>query len=326
MYDNVGECKRQCKRLACSPRTGVEPGSVVSRGGWAARGDQEHVGCPLPRPTRQLRTVGSGNDMMLETREYPNVLRTGRSAGRCRHVPGDGTRPDHRRRDLPAGDSVRLTSQNSNSDQEGNTRARGTPHPARQPGESGTRGPRSTVKHRPADVVPQPLVVQYKLANRLRDLVMLPLALESSRSLTLAFRRRSTCGLDRIGGRTELVRGDVCDGPGLASSVRGVPCGPAQVSGRAHCMAARHASLGHLDLATRPGACTLDRLTGSWVLRLSRLEEVKDMFRARCRPKSEEMVIRISQSPTAADRHEARVPDLRQDHGWTPSACIRTTS
>ena len=54
MYDNVGECRRQCKRLACCPGTGVEPGSVVSRGGSAARGDQEHVGYPLPRPTRQV--------------------------------------------------------------------------------------------------------------------------------------------------------------------------------------------------------------------------------------------------------------------------------
>jgi hypothetical protein len=87
MYDNVGERKRQCKRLACYPGTGVEPGSVLSRGGSAARRDQEHVGCPLPRPPRQLRAVGSGNDMMLETREYPSVLRTGRSPGRCRHVP-----------------------------------------------------------------------------------------------------------------------------------------------------------------------------------------------------------------------------------------------
>jgi hypothetical protein len=59
----------------------------------------------------------------------------------------------------------------------------------------------------------------------------------------------------------------------------------------------------------------LDRLTRSWVLRLSRLEEVKDVLRARCRPKSEEMVIRIGEGPTAADRHEARVSDLREDHG-----------
>ena len=58
----------------------------------------------------------------------------------------------------------------------------------------------------------------------------------------------------------------------------------------------------------------LDRLTRSRVLRLSRLEEVKDVLRARCRPKGKELVIRIGEGPTAADRHEARVPDLREDH------------
>lgn len=30
------------------------------------------------------------------------------------------------------------------------------------------------------------------------------------------------------------------------------------------------------------------------------------------------MVIRICEGPTAANRHEARVPDLREDHGWHP--------
>src|ERR1700756_5372052 len=96
---------------------------------------------------------------------------------------------------------------------------------------------RSAVKHRPADVVPQPLVVKYELANRVRKLVTLPLALESTCRLALALRHSSACGLDRVGGRTELVRGDVCDGPGLASSIRGMPCCPTQISGRAHCMA-----------------------------------------------------------------------------------------
>jgi hypothetical protein len=80
-------------------------------------------------------------------------------------------------------------------------------------------------------------------------------------------------------------------------------------------MAARRASLGHLDVTTHPGAGMLDRLTRPWVLRPSRLEEVKDMLRATCRPKSQEMVIRIGEGPTAADRHEAGVPDLREDHG-----------
>jgi hypothetical protein len=80
-------------------------------------------------------------------------------------------------------------------------------------------------------------------------------------------------------------------------------------------MAARCASLHHRDLTTHPGAGVLDRFTWSWVLRLNRLEQVKDMLRARRRPKGEEMMIRISEGPTATKRDEARVPNLREDHG-----------
>src|SRR5438876_10636052 len=123
----------------------------------------------------------------------------------------------------------------------------------------------SAVEHRPADVVAQPLVVEYELANRVRELVVLPPALESPCDLALSFRGSSTCGLDRIGGRTELVRRDVCDGRGLTGSVCGMPCCPAQVSGRGHCVAGRIASLGHRDLAAHPRADLLDRLTRSRV-------------------------------------------------------------
>jgi hypothetical protein len=122
-------------------------------------------------------------------------------------------------------------------------------------------------------------------------LVTLPLALESPRGIAPALGRGSTYGLDRIGGRTKFVRGDVCDDPGLASSVRGIPRCPTQVSGRAHCMAARRASLHHPHLTPRPSAGVLDRLTWSLVVWLSRLEQVKDVLRARRRPKGEEMVI-----------------------------------
>ena len=55
------------------------------------------------------------------------------------------------------------------------------------------------------------------------------------------------------------MRGDVRDGGGLARSVGGKPGCSTQVSGRAHCMATRRASLGHIDLATHPGAGMLDR-------------------------------------------------------------------
>jgi hypothetical protein len=81
-------------------------------------------------------------------------------------------------------------------------------------------------------------------------------------------------------------------------------------------MAARRASLHHLDLTTHPCAGVLDRFTWSWILRLNRLEQVKDVLRTRRRPKSEETMIRISEGPTATKCDEARVPDLREDHGW----------
>jgi hypothetical protein len=187
----------------------------------------------------------------------------------------------------------------------------------RAAGRSGgpSRGCRSAVECRPADVVPQPLVVQYELANPWRELVTLPVALEPTRGLTCAIRRGRTCGLDRIGGRAELVRGDVCDGPGLPCSVRRMTCSTTQIPGRAHRLTARRTSLHHRDLATHPGACVLDRPTRSGVVRSDRFKEGKDVLRARGRPQGEKVVIRLGESATAADRHETRVPHFWQDHG-----------
>src|SRR5256714_3413889 len=125
----------------------------------------------------------------------------------------------------------------------------------------------SAAEHRPADVVPCPLVVEDELANRLRELVALPPALEFPGAFALSFRSGSTGGLDRIGGRTELVRGDVCDDRRLAGSVGGMACWPTQVSGRGHGMATRRASLGHRDLATRPRPGVLDCLTRLRIVR-----------------------------------------------------------
>jgi hypothetical protein len=83
-------------------------------------------------------------------------------------------------------------------------------------------------------------------------------------------------------------------------------------------MAARRPRLGHRDLAPRPGTGLLNRLTRSWIVRLSGLEEIKDVLRARRRPQGEEMVICVSESPTAADRHKTRVAVFRQDHMQRP--------
>lgn len=147
--------------------------------------------------------------------------------------------------------------------------------------------------------------------NRFWELVALPAALELSRAVALCFRRGRAGGFDRIGSRAKLVGGDVGDGRGLAGRVRGMPRCPAQVSSRGVGMAGGRASLGHADLAARPGAGLLDRLTRSQVFGLSRLEAVKDVLRAGCRPQGKELVIRIGESPTAADRHETRVAVFR---------------
>jgi hypothetical protein len=83
---------------------------------------------------------------------------------------------------------------------------------------------------------------------------------------------------------------------------------------------AGRACLHHLDLATRPSPSVLDRITRPCVARSDGLEEIEDVLRARSSPKSEQVVIRIDQSPAAADRHEPGVPDLRQDHRGIHSA------
>jgi len=71
----------------------------------------------------------------------------------------------------------------------------------------------------------------------------------------------------------------------------------------------------------------LDRLTRSWILGPNRLEQVKDVLRARGSPQGEEMVVGIGESPTTSDRHEARVPDLREDHGrpWAAAQWAMST-
>jgi hypothetical protein len=110
------------------------------------------------------------------------------------------------------------------------------------------------------------------------------------------------------------VRGDVGDGPGLAGGVRGMAGSPTQLSSCPHRSAARRAGLHHRDLAPHPGPRVLDRLARSRIPGLCRLEEAKDVLCARGSPQSEETVIGIGESPTTADRYEARVPDLREDH------------
>ena len=177
---------------------------------------------------------------------------------------------------------------------------------------------RSAVEDRPADAVAQSLVVKHEVADRPWKPVTLPPALGPARGLRRAVRRGGPRGLDRVGGRAEVVGGDVRHGARLPGRVRGVARCPALVSRRPHGMAARRAGLRHRDLAAGPGAGMTDGLPRPRVPGVSRLEQVQDVLSASRRPQGEQVVIAVRQGPAAADRHQARVAHLRQDHGRAP--------
>src|ERR1700712_5318712 len=103
---------------------------------------------------------------------------------------------------------------------------------------------------------------------------MLPTALEQPRARVLMSRHCCTRGLDRVGGSTELVGGDMRNYCSLAGGVGGVPPRSVQVAGRLHGMATRCPGLRHADLAARPCPDLLDRLTGPVVGGPYRLEQV----------------------------------------------------
>ena len=81
----------------------------------------------------------------------------------------------------------------------------------------------STIEHRPADIISEPLVVQNKLSDRLRQLLALPLALAPAYILFFPFRCSRTRGLDRVGRSTQLVCGDMRHHCGLTGGKCGVP-------------------------------------------------------------------------------------------------------
>jgi hypothetical protein len=172
----------------------------------------------------------------------------------------------------------------------------------------------SAVEHRPTDVVPQPLIVKDEFADRIRELIALPPALEPA-GARLASRGRRARRLDRVGGSTELVRGDMRDYCRLARCICGMPSGSAQLSGRTHGMPTRRTGLRHPDLAARPCPNLLDRLTGPRIGGVHRLEEIQNVLCTRGRPQGEEPMVGVGERPPTADSDEAGIAVLWEDHG-----------
>jgi hypothetical protein len=177
----------------------------------------------------------------------------------------------------------------------------------------------SEIEYRPADLISQPLIIQDKIANRIRQLVALPEAFKPARTIPLAFRRICrycrTHGLDRVGRGAQLVRGDVRYRRSLTGSIRGMARRSAQIPSRTHRMAGRRAGLGHRDLSAHPCPSLLNCVTWPGVFGLRLLEEVQDVLRTRGRPQSEKVMVCIRERPTSADGGEARVAIFGEDHG-----------
>lgn len=184
---------------------------------------------------------------------------------------------------------------------------------------------RLAVERRPADSVTQPLVIQHKIADRIRQLLALPLTFLPTGAFTLAVWHSRAYRLDCVGRSTELVCGDMRHRCRLAGSMRGVPSGSAQLSCRSVGSAGRRAGLRHLNLAARPCPSLFDRLAGPRVRRLHRLEKVQNVLCARGRPQGEKLMVQIRERPATADSDEARVAVLGENYGYTCPSCICPT-
>jgi hypothetical protein len=175
-----------------------------------------------------------------------------------------------------------------------------------------------TVKHRPADIVSQPLVVQYKITNRILQLTALPLTFLPTVALTLAVWSSSAYRLDCVGRRAEFVGGDVSYRRGLPCSMRRMPRSTGQIPSSGVRSKGRRARLRHRDLAPDPSTALLDCLARSRISRLHHLKQMQNVLRAVSCPKGEKPVIRVLQRAATSNRDESGVAILGKDHNYAP--------
>jgi hypothetical protein len=123
----------------------------------------------------------------------------------------------------------------------------------------------SAIEYEPANFVAQPLIVQNKSANRIRQLLTLPLTLQATCLVLFTLNDGCPRSLYCIGGGAEFVRGYMCDDTSLSSSIGCIPSSSTQISCSPHCMATHSPRLHHLYFATSPSSSSFDCLTRSRV-------------------------------------------------------------
>jgi hypothetical protein len=180
------------------------------------------------------------------------------------------------------------------------------------------RNGRLAVEHRPADSVSQLLVIQHKIADRIRQLPALPLTFLPTGAFTLAVRRSRACRLDCVGRCAEFVGGDMSYRRSLPGSIRCMPRGTGQIPCSGVRLEGCRARLRHRDLAPYPSSRLLDCLARSRVGRLHRLKQRQHVLRAVGCPLSEKPMVRVLQRAAAANRDESGVALFGKDHSCRP--------
>jgi hypothetical protein len=175
-------------------------------------------------------------------------------------------------------------------------------------------GARSAVEDRPAQVVPQPLIIEHEFADLRSESIALPRALKASGICAVTFGSRCAHGSDRIRRRTELMGRHMRNRRRLSSGMSSLAGCAGHLS---RCCIRRECSrpaLAHRDHATRPGPHQLDRAPRSGVAGPLLLEEAKDVLGTIGRPDGKEMMVGVGQRPPTTHRDEPRISDLGQDH------------
>jgi hypothetical protein len=169
---------------------------------------------------------------------------------------------------------------------------------------------RSAVEYKPADFVSQPLIVQNKIANCIRQLLTLPLTLQATCLLPFPLDDGGPCSPDSIGGCAQLMCRNMRYCRSLSGGIGRLSCSSAQLSGGCHGVTGSISGLRHRDFAAHPCPSLREGLARPRVRRLRRLEQVQDVFRTRCGPQGEQLMVGVGERPSAAYGDEPGVAFL----------------
>ena len=154
-------------------------------------------------------------------------------------------------------------------------------------GRAGSYGRNVSKQRRPSRCRCTRLIVDDEVVNRKRQLLALPAALTESGRVGFIRGCRRASRSNCVCGGPEVVSSDVRHDCGLSRGKRREPRCTGDLTRRSIRCARDHFRLTHSHLAADPGACRIDRLTGTVVIVTDSLEVVQDMLGADGGPQRE---------------------------------------